>query len=106
MEGVRFDEAGYRFVASDHYSLVPGSETGTLLLNDSHQRYVAQFAYLGHRLKTVPFCAAVCRIDHGNNAAAHSPDTETDAECLLGRIRRTRLITPSLKREFMLGLSG
>ena len=102
VEGVRFDEAGYRFVASDHYSLVPDSETGTLLLNDSHQRYVAQFAYLGHRLKTVPFCAAVCRIDHGNNAAAHSPDTET-MRMFLGRIRRTRLITRSLKREFMLG---
>ena len=102
VEGVRLDEAGYRFAASDHYSLVPGSETGTLLLNDSHQRYVAQFAYLGHPLKTVPFCAAVCRIDHGNNAAAHSPDTET-MRMFLGRIRRTRLITPGLKKEFMLG---
>jgi hypothetical protein len=102
VEGVRLDEAGYRFAASDHYSLVPGSETGTLLLNDSHQRYVAQFAYLGHPLETVPFCAAVCRIDHGNNAAAHSPDTET-MRMFLGRIRRTRLITPRLKKEFMLG---
>jgi hypothetical protein len=102
VEGVRLDEAGYRFAANDHYSLVPGSETGTLLLNDSHQRYTAQFAYLGHRLATIPFCAAVCRIDHGNNAAAHSPRWET-TRMFLGRIRRTRLVMPSLKKEFMFG---
>jgi hypothetical protein len=102
VEGVRLDDAGSRFAANDHYSLVPGSETGTLLFNDSHQRYAAQFAYLGYSLATVPFCAAVCRIDHGNNAAAHSASNET-LRMFVGRIRRTRLLTPSLRREFMLG---
>jgi hypothetical protein len=102
VEGVRLDEASSRFAASDHYSLVPGSGTSTLLLNDSHQRYAAQFAYLGHRLATVPFSAAVCRLGHGNNAGTQPRRTQT-VRMFLGRIRRTRLFTPSLKKEFMLG---
>jgi len=58
-EGVPFDEASVKFAASDHYSLVPGSGVSSLLLNDSHQRYAAQFAYLGHKLSSVPFSAVV-----------------------------------------------
>src|SRR5690348_10575410 len=68
VEGTKLSREGHQFAANDRYSLVPGSGTGTLLLNDSHQRYSAQFDYLGHRLRTVPFSAAVCRIGHGNNA--------------------------------------
>jgi len=102
VEGTNLDEEGYRFAANDHYSLVPGSGTGTLLLNDTHQRYTAQFAYLGHQLATVPFSAAVCRIDHGNNAGDPAPPRRT-MRMLLGRIRRTRLITSGLRKEFMLG---
>jgi hypothetical protein len=102
VEGIALDEAGRRFAARDNYSLVPGSGVTTLLLNDSHQRYTAQFSHLGHRLATVPFKAAVCRIDHGNNAAAQTPSAET-VRMFLGRIRRTRLITRRLKKEFMVG---
>jgi hypothetical protein len=101
VEGAMLDEAGSRFAAADHYSLIPGAGTGTLLLNDCHQRYAAQFAYLGHRLATVPFHAAVCRLGHGNNAGIQSR-AET-ARMFLGRIRRTRMLTPSLRKEFMLG---
>lgn len=101
VEGTDLGPEGYRFAASDHYSLVPGSGIGTLLLNDSHQRYAAQFEYLGQRLATVPFNAAVCRIGHGNNAG--QPFGTENARMFLGRLRRTRLITPSLKKEFMLG---
>src|SRR5260370_10787462 len=46
-EGVPLDEASSTFAASDDYSLVPGSEISTLLLNDTHHRYAAQLAYLG-----------------------------------------------------------
>jgi hypothetical protein len=101
VEGAVLDDAASQFAAADHYSLIPGAATGTLLLNDCHQRYAAQFAYLGHRLATVPFNAAVCRLGHGNNAGIQSR-TET-ARMFLGRLRRTRLITPGIRKEFMLG---
>jgi hypothetical protein len=102
IEGAILDENGYRFAANDHYSLVPGSGTTTLLLNDSHQRYTAQFAYLGYQLATVPFNAAVCRL-HANNAGAdESLGTET-LRMFLGRVRRIRLITPGMKEEFTVG---
>jgi hypothetical protein len=100
VEGIELGPEGDRFAANDHYSLVPGSEIGKLLLNDSHQRYAAQFDYLGHRLSTVPFNAAVCRLGHGNNTG--QPPRKDTARMLLGRIRRTRLITPRLRNEFML----
>jgi len=100
VEGTNLSPEGHQFAANDHHSLVPGSGIGTLLLNDSHQRYAAQFDYLGQRLATVPFNAAVCRIGHGNNAGQPS-GTET-ARMLLGRLRRTRLLTPKLRKEFML----
>ena len=100
VEGTDLGPEGYRFAANDHYSLVPGSGIATLLLNDSHQRYAAQFEYLGQRLATVPFNAAVCRIGHGNNAG--QPFGTESGRMFLGRLRRTRLITPSLRKEFML----
>lgn len=100
VEGANLSPEEYRFAADDHYSLVPGSGIGPLLLNDSHQRYVAQFDYLGHKLATVPFNAAVCRIGHGNNAG--QPFGTETARMLLGRLRRTRLITSRLRKEFML----
>ena len=80
----------------------PDLELRTLLLNDSHQRYTAQFAYLGHQLETVPFNAAVCRLHENNAGADESRGTET-LRMFLGRVRRTRLITPGMKKEFMLG---
>jgi hypothetical protein len=100
VEGTQLKSEEHRFAADDHYSLVPGSGIGTLLLNDSHQRYAAQFNYLGQRLPAVPFNAAVCRIGHGNNAG--QPPRKETARMLLGRLRRTRVLTPALRREFML----
>jgi hypothetical protein len=101
-EGAALDEAGSRFAGSNHYSLVPGAGIGTLLLNDSHQRYTAQFAYLRYRLATVPFNAAVCRIHENNAGGGESRRTQT-MRMLLGRIRRTCLVTSRLKKEFILG---
>jgi hypothetical protein len=103
-EGVPFDETSMRFAASDHYSLIPGSGIGTLLLNDSHQRYAAQFAYLGHRLSSLPFGAVVYRL--GNSDSLHMTEwwdrRAQTLRMLLGKIRRTRLITKSLRKEFLL----
>lgn len=103
-EGAPFDEASSRFAASDHYSLIPGSETSTLLLNDSHQRYAAQFAYLGHQLSNVPFHAVVYRF--GNSDSLCMTDWwqrgAQTLRMLLGRIRRMRFITKRLRKEFIL----
>jgi hypothetical protein len=38
------------FAMRDHYSLVPGFGITTLLLNDTHQRFAAQFSDLGYEL--------------------------------------------------------
>jgi hypothetical protein len=104
VEGVRLDEASSRFAASDHYSLVPGSGISTLLLNDSHQRYAAQFAYLGHKLSSVPFNAVVYRTGNpdSSSAVARIGRPRYTLRMLVGSIRRTRFITKRLRREFML----
>jgi hypothetical protein len=104
VEGVRPDEASSRFAATDHYSLVPGSGTSTLLLNDSHQRYAAQFAYLGHKLSSVPFNAVVYRTGNpdSSSSTAGIGRPRYAPRMLVGSIRRARFITKSLRREFML----
>jgi len=104
-EGVPFDEASVKFAASDHYSLVPGSGVSSLLLNDSHQRYAAQFAYLGHKLSSVPFSAVVYRTSNSDSSTGIAGEgrPKRTVRMLVGSIRRTRLITQRLKKEFMLG---
>jgi hypothetical protein len=77
---------------------VPGAAIGTLLLNDTPSRAEAQFAYLGHWLATVPFSAAVCRVGHGNNASGRHNRIQT-VRMFLGGLRRTRLVTPTLKKS-------
>jgi len=58
-EGMALGPAGSSFAMRDHYSLMPGSGTTTLLLNDTYQRYAAQFSYLGYQLHTFPFYGLV-----------------------------------------------
>jgi hypothetical protein len=103
-EGVTLDEASSRFAASDDYSLVPGSGTTTLLLNDTHQRYVAQFSYLGHELQTLPFDAVIYRVSSDSLAAITGERIDKfNLRKTLGAIRRTRFIARKLREEFMLG---
>lgn len=102
VEGVRLDQVSLSFAASDHYSLIPGSETSTLLLNDSHQRYAAQFAYLGHKLSSVPFKAVVYRTGNPDSSSAALEIGRPTLRMILGTIRRTKLITKTLRREFAL----
>ena len=102
-EGATLDEAGSSFAASDHYSLVPGSATTTLLLNDTHQRYVAQFSYLGHKLQTLPLSAVIYRVSSDSVTGISGDGTrKTSLRMRLGAIRRTKFITQSLRKEFML----
>jgi hypothetical protein len=102
-EGVVLDEADSAFATKDHYSLVPGSATTTLLLNDTHQRYAAQFSYLGHKLHTFPFSAVIYRVNTISASRAYSPGTtKFNLRMMLGAIRRKRFITPGLRKEFML----
>ncbi len=105
MEGVRLDEASSRFAASDHYSLVPGSGISTLLLNDTHLRFAAQLAYLGHEIATIPFSAVVYRTGNPDSSSRFGGfwRPKYSVRMLVGGIRRTRLITQRLRKEFMLG---
>jgi hypothetical protein len=104
VEGVIVDEAGSRFAASDHYSLVPGSAITTLLLNDTHQRYVAQFSYLGYKLHTLPFDAVIYRASsHSVTGVSGNAARKFNLRKTVGAIRRTRFITQRLRKEFMLG---
>jgi hypothetical protein len=106
-EGAVLSEENSRFADTDQYSLVPGSATSTLLANDSHQRWAAQFTYLGHKLSVIPFPAVIYRL--GN------PDSNTWAggtyqlrkrfhsiRMFVGSLRRTRLITDALRKEFLI----
>jgi hypothetical protein len=104
VEGAALGEADSRFAVTDHYSLVPGSSTTTLLLNDTHQRYVSQFSYLGHDLRTLPFDAVIYRASSGNVTGVSGDGArKSNLRMRLGAIRRTRFITQRLRKEFMLG---
>jgi hypothetical protein len=102
VEGIRLDEASLDFAASDQYSLVPGSGTSALLLNDSHQRYAAQFTHLGQRLATLPFRAVIYRIGNPESNSATLDAGRPTLRMILGTIRRTKLLTRTLKGEFAL----
>jgi hypothetical protein len=102
VEGVRFDPQSSSFAAADQYSLIPGSVNSALLLNDSHQRYAAQFAFLGYKLSSVPFSAVVYRIGNPESNSASLKTEQRTLRMILGTLRRSRLITKRLKREFAL----
>jgi len=105
LDGVPLDEASSTFAARDHYSLVPGSGISTLLMNNSHQRYAAQFAYLGHQLATIPFNAVVYRTGNPDSTSRFGGfwQPKCSVRMVVGSIRRTRFITQRLRKEFMLG---
>jgi len=101
IEGVVLSEENANFAKADQRSLVPGSDTSTLLANDSHQRYAAQFAYLGHKLTAVPFPAVVYRMGNADSVSGAKWHIHS-LRMLLGAVRRMRPITPGRRREFML----
>jgi hypothetical protein len=105
VEGAVLDDSNSSFAATDHYSLVPGSGITTLLLNDTHQRYVAQFSYLGFELRALPFDAVVYRVSCDSDSISGingGRPSKVNLRKTLGAIRRKRFITRSLRKEFML----
>ena len=103
-EGIPLGPADSLFAIRDQYSLVPGSETTTLLLNDTHQRYAAQFSYLGYELHTLPFDALIYRLSSDSIADITGDRIHKfSLRMWLGAIRRTRFITQEFRNEFMLG---
>jgi hypothetical protein len=100
-EGVVLSDENARFAIADQRSLVPGSATGTLLANDSHQRWPAQFAHLGHTLTPVPFPAVLYRTANADSVSGVKTNYQS-LRMLAGALRRKRLITPALRKEFML----
>jgi hypothetical protein len=103
-EGMALGPVGSSFAMRDHYSLVPGSGTTTLLLNDTHQRYAAQFSYLGYQLHTFPFDGLICRVSPDSIAGVTGDHAHRfSLRMWLGAIRRTRFITQKFRKEFMLG---
>jgi len=106
-EGVPSDEASSSFATSNEHSAISESRISTLLLNDSFTRFAAaQFAHLGLRLSTVPFSAVIYRTGNSDSIEGGIRLTRTQTQTLrmlIGRIRRTRLITKGLRKEFMLG---
>lgn len=104
VEGVELSRKNLDFAVKDHYSLIPGSEMTTLLLNDSHQRYAAQFESLGHQLPTLPFTAIIYRTFNSDSITSiHGwKNTSGSFRALLGKIRRVRLINSEIREEFSL----
>jgi hypothetical protein len=103
VEGAVLDEAASFFAASDPYALVPGSGMTTLLLNDTHQRYVAQFSYLGYKLPTLPFASVIYRTSSDSvTGVSGNRAWNFKLRKTLGAIRRIRFITQALRKEFML----
>jgi hypothetical protein len=106
-EGVPSDEASSSFATSNEHSGISESRISTLLLNDSFTRFAtAQFAHLGLRLRTIPFSAVIYRTGNSDSIEGGIRLTRTQTQTLrmlIGRIRRTRLITKALRKEFMLG---
>ena len=77
----------------DHYSLVPGSGTTTLLLNVTQQRYAAQFSYLGYKLHTFPFDGLTYRVSSDSIAGV----TDNRAHKLLHETSSVRLVLRIIK---------
>jgi len=71
-------------------------------LNDSHQRYAAQFAYLGQKLSILPFRAVVYRTGNRESNSAALEIGRPTLRMILGTIRRTKLMTKTVRREFAL----
>ena len=103
-EGMALGPVGSSFAMRDHYSLVPGSGTTTLLLNVTRQRYAAQFSYLKYNLHTFPFDGLTYRVSSDSIAGVTGDRAHKfSLRMCLGAIRRTRFITQKFRKEFMLG---
>jgi len=105
VDGVEFNEEQLAFSYKDKYSLIPGSKNTSILFNDSHTRFAAQFKYFGVDVKKIPFAAVVYKIRNQDSLSFKFDDRinkkYTFRECL-GKWRRMRFISKKLKAEFAL----
>jgi hypothetical protein len=100
-DGAIVDENSRQIERTDNSSLIPDPGFRTILPNDDHGRAEAQFSYIGYRLGSVPFRAAVYRVQNRVSVSQRGFQIPT-MRFLLGGIRRTRLIHDRLRREFTL----
>lgn len=105
VEGHVLDDESSKFADDNHYSIVPGSGIASLILNDSHQRYEAQFKYLGYHLETLPFHAVVYRDANPDSMGLGNRHKES-IRMKLGKIRRTRMLTNKIKKEYNIVVSS
>jgi len=73
----------------------------SLLINEAHGLAPKAFAVRGLKLQSAPFAAAVYRIGSRNSVTGRTNRVHS-LRMLLGRLRRLRLLTPALRREFAL----
>lgn len=84
-------------------SLVPGSGTTTLLLNDTHPKVCRPVFVPRIRVNTFPFDGLIYRASSDSMAGVTGDRThEFSLRMCLGAIRRTTFITRKFRKEFML----
>lgn len=102
-EGMALGAAASLFAMRDHYSLVPGSGTTTLLLNDTHPKVCRPVFVPRIRVNTFPFDGLIYRASSDTVAGVTGDRThEFSLRMCLGAIRRTTFITRKFRKEFML----
>ncbi len=74
----------------------------SLITNEIHACAGNAMALHGFEIVPVPFAAAVYRVGNVNSVAQRSTKQIHSLRFLLGRLRRLRLLTPSLRKEFAL----
>jgi len=74
----------------------------SLITNEIHASAGKAMALHGLEIARVPFAGGVYRVGHVNNMTQRSTKQIHSLRFLLGRIRRLRLLTPSLRKEFAL----
>jgi hypothetical protein len=74
----------------------------TLITNEIHARAGAAMALHGLEIAKVPFAGGIYRVGHVNNMTLRTTMPVHSLRFLLGRLRRLRFLTPSLRKEFAL----
>ena len=85
----------------DYATLAYAGKKPSLLINELHGYADKAMALNGIKICDIPFRAGIYRV--GNINSHHQRTYKSHSlRLLLGRIRRTRLLTPTLRREFAL----
>jgi hypothetical protein len=74
----------------------------SLITNEIHASAGKAMALHGLDIVRVPFAGGIYRVGHVNNMTQRTTKPVHTLRFLLGRVRRLRLMTPSLRKEFAL----